>query len=350
MSGSQTSPTLSQPEPKKQQLSELDAYDKDPVEFVKSFQRTLQNRKVKDALIAILNEAFLDHMKSLEAQVLADQQKIDKLETELSEVKAEKTTLEIDLQDLQQYTRRKALRIYNPSWIEPRNLHKNEQEDTDKLVLELARKLGVQLAPWEIGRFHRDGRPKSVGSPRPVIVKFIGYNIRRRMYEARKELKDTSPGVYINEDLTRENSKLAYEARQLKRRQRILDTFTRNGRVYIRCTPEDRPVVIRDMNELMEKSELSRPQPRPAQEERSAASSSTMSESMFRLPPPMSTRPIPRNAVTSTPSGDKPDEAPAELSRFCGDATAEVTENYDMDNTTEQDMTTEPDQELFPDN
>ena len=115
---------LSQPEPKKQQLSEPDAYDKYPVEFVKSFQRTLENRKVKDALITILNEAFLDHMKSLEAQVLADQQRIDKLQTEHSEVKAEKTTLERDLQHLQQYTRRNALRIYNPSWIEPRNLQK----------------------------------------------------------------------------------------------------------------------------------------------------------------------------------------------------------------------------------
>ena len=113
------------------------------------------------------------------------------------------------------------------------------------------------------------------------------------MYEVRKELEDSLPGVYINEDLTRENSKLAYEARQLKRRQRILDTLTRNGRVYIRCAPEDKPVIFRDMNEVMEKNELSRPQPRPAQEERSAASSSTMSESMFRLPPPISTQPIP---------------------------------------------------------
>ena len=134
MSGSQTSPTLSQPEPKKQQLSEPDAYDKDPVEFVKSFQRTQQNRKVKDALIAILNEAFLDHMKSLEAQVLADQQKIDKLETELIEVKAEKITLERDLQDLQQYTRRNALRIYNPSWIEPSNPGTSEKMNKKTLT------------------------------------------------------------------------------------------------------------------------------------------------------------------------------------------------------------------------
>ena len=159
------------------------------------------------------------------------------------------------------------------------------------------------------------------------------------------------PGVYINEDLTRENSNLAYVARQLKRRERILDTFTRDGRVYMRCTPEDKPVVIWDMNGIMEKSGLSRPQPRPAQKERSVASSSAMSKSMFQLPPLMSMRPIPRNAITSTPSGDKPDEAPAHLSRFGGGATAGVTENYmyDTDNTTEQDMTAEPDQEMSPD-
>ena len=180
------------------------------------------------------------------------------------------------LQDMQQYTRRNALRIYNPSWIEPWSLRENEQDDTDKLVLELNQKPGVQLAPWEIGRSHRVGRPESDVSPMPFIIKFIAYNICRRMYEAR------------------------------------------DGCVYIWCTPEDKPVVIRDMNVLIEKSGLSRPQPRPAQEDRPADSSSTMSEFMFRLPPPMSMWPIPKNAITSTPSGAKPDEAPADVSRFAG--------------------------------
>ena len=73
------------------------------------------------------------------------------------------------------------------------------------------------------------------------------------MYEARKLLKDkpSLKKVYFNEDLTRENGKLAYEARQMKKRGQLADTFTRDGRIYVKKFTNQRPKVVKDMDHLM---------------------------------------------------------------------------------------------------
>ena len=306
---SESSPDL--PQPKKPQSNELDAGtgEKEHISFARSFLDSLQNREIKDALISIFNEALVDQIRSLEERSLVDHMRIATLEAELEKVKSERATLQSDLRDLQQYTRRNALRIYNPSWKEPQNTY---DEDTDALVLQLAGAIGVRLAPWEIGRSHRVGRKRLDGTPRPVIVKFIGYNVRKRLYDARKKLRETPGlnGVYMNEDLTRENSELAYEARKLKRQRQIYDTFTRDCRVYIKRTAEDRPIVIRDVNHLWETlgrdagqigGRGRRTLPVPADD--TTNDNTAMSASLLQLPPGApETREVPMDVVTSTPA------------------------------------------------
>ena len=56
--------------------------------------------------------------------------------------------------------------------------------------------------------------------------------------------------VYINEDLTRFNSKLAYEACTLKRQNQIHDTFTRDGRTFIKKTPTDKATLVKNCSHL----------------------------------------------------------------------------------------------------
>ena len=183
---------------------------------------------------------------------MSNQRRITANETELTTIKSERDLLQRDQRDLQKYTRRNALRVYKQSWPEPRG-NQEEPEDTDALMFKLAEDLDVPLAPWETGRSHRVGRPHNDGSPRPIIVKFISYNVRRRMYDDRKKLRDTPrlQGIYMNKDLTAENSKLAYDARQLRCNGQIYDTFTCDGRIYMRMNQGNRPKAIRDYDHLM---------------------------------------------------------------------------------------------------
>ena len=151
------------------------------------------------------------------------------LKTELSHSYNAYNCVSEDLAELQQYTRRNALRITNPAWPEDPN------EDTDKLVISLANALGVDIQPFEISRSHRVGKPRA-GYQRPILVKFIGYRTRERLFKARQKLKEKQEfrKVYINEDLTKATSELAFKARQLRRAGKLAETFTLDGKVFVK--------------------------------------------------------------------------------------------------------------------
>ena len=133
------------------------------------------------------------------------------------------------------------LRISDPALIEKTG------EDTDKLVLDLARQLGVPFEPWEISRSHRVGAPH-LAKPRPIIVSFIGYEPTMRLYSARRVIRERVGefvGVFINEDLTKLTSELAYKARDFKRRKLVFKIYT----LIIKGQGE-MPILIKDFNHL----------------------------------------------------------------------------------------------------
>ena len=58
-------------------------------------------------------------------------------------------------------------------------------EDTDQLVIDVAKSAGVLFSPDDIDVSHRLGRrgPK----PRSVIVKFVTRNVREKVFNARRD-------------------------------------------------------------------------------------------------------------------------------------------------------------------
>ncbi|KAJ4427147.1 hypothetical protein ANN_24763 [Periplaneta americana] len=79
--------------------------------------------------------------------------------------------LEAKVDELEQYQRRQCLRIIG--------VEEQEAEDTDKLVMEVGKRIGVDVNVMDIDRSHRIGR-RDVGNdrPRPIIVKFVSYRKR----------------------------------------------------------------------------------------------------------------------------------------------------------------------------
>ena len=71
------------------------------------------------------------------------------------------------------------------------------------------------------------------------------------------QLSRAKPGnpasVYINDHLSRKNANISALSRQLKRRQRIHSTFTRNCKVFVKTNGApgvSRVVLIKDISEL----------------------------------------------------------------------------------------------------
>ena len=78
-------------------------------------------------------------------------------------------------------------------------------ENTDRLVLDVAKKLGINLTLGEIDRSHRTGKPQQLPDtdtptenasdddprPRPILVKFATYRRRHEIISQRRKLKNT---------------------------------------------------------------------------------------------------------------------------------------------------------------
>lgn len=114
------------------------------------------------------------------------------------------------VENLEQYGRRDCIRIHG--------LGEREREDTNQLVIETARALGVEVKTSDISVSHRlsSFAARRRSEPRPVIVKFTRRDIKHAMMKNKQQLKRSTHhyNVYIQEDMTRERARAAYELRQ----------------------------------------------------------------------------------------------------------------------------------------
>ena len=138
------------------------------------------------------------------------------------------TELENKCDELEQYSRRNVIRI--------RGIPEKAGEETDAVVRELAeKKLDVKIAAHDIVRSHRVGRKgEGKATPRDVIASFTTHNVKTAIMRNGKKLKGSQ--IFVNEDMTRIRGKIACEARQLRRDGKVLDTWTRDGIIFVKKT------------------------------------------------------------------------------------------------------------------
>ena len=137
--------------------------------------------------------------------------------------------------DLEQYGRRHSLRISG--------IPESDKEHTDMLICEfLQNELNIEINLGNIDRSHRVGQKKT-NLNRPIAVRFINYRLKEHVYASRMYLKR---GYYINESLSKGRSSLFYKARQLKKQKLILDTWTRDGNIFVKTQDSTVKVCTRE--------------------------------------------------------------------------------------------------------
>ncbi len=138
--------------------------------------------------------------------------------------------LSVKLDRSEQYSRRNNVRITG--------IPETKGENTDKLILDLAKSIGENLSPGDIDVSHRVPRypPSSQTQSRPIIVMFVSNASKRSLMSQRSKLKHVSKGnrVFINEDLTRTWAKLAKEARGLVKEKRVESSWVTGGVIIIK--------------------------------------------------------------------------------------------------------------------
>ena len=129
-------------------------------------------------------------------------------------------SLTLQLDDQCQYSRRNCLLIHG--------LKESNGENTDNIAIKnLNEHIGTNLTSADIDRSHRLGKKKEPGSkPRPIIVKFLRYNDRRKVFTNKKKLKGTR--ISITESLTVTRMKYLTEARD---EHGFANVWTVDGRI-----------------------------------------------------------------------------------------------------------------------
>ena len=182
----------------------------------------LQNPSVINKLKTAIFDKYEKEVKTLKQEIEKRDIKIHNLETKL----------ESKIEALEMYGRRNGIRIHG--------VKEEEKENTDKIVLKLAKELGAKIPTDALGRSHRVG-PKNGSKPRAIIAKFIGHNYKVELLKNKKNLKTHPNGkeIFINEDLTKTRADWAKRARNLRKLEKIKDTWTRDGVIFIKHLKED---------------------------------------------------------------------------------------------------------------
>ena len=190
--------------------SEFERQDVDmpPTDFLSSFKDALKDTEVQTLLGSILETSV-----------------ISKLVEENRQLREQVDTLEQRMDEMEQYSRRTCLKIAG--------IPERANEETDKVILQMAKEMAVPLQEGEISRSHRlpNGKKKT---PRDIVVRFTTYNKRLLFLKGRKKLRETRQHVYVNEHLTKQRSDIAFQCRQLKKDKLVVDTWTRDGKIFVK--------------------------------------------------------------------------------------------------------------------
>lgn len=70
---------------------------------------------------------------------------------------------------------------------------------------------------------------------RKILVKFVSYRARQKLYKMKTALKDHGyGGVFINEDLTKNRSKILFEARKVVKAGHAKGAWSAYGNILIK--------------------------------------------------------------------------------------------------------------------
>jgi hypothetical protein len=197
-------------------------------EFVDMFTRVLSNDKV----IKKLQDAVCGELRKEVAQL---RDIVKSKDGEISDLRKRVSDLEVKQDESEQYSRRNSLRISG--------VQESNSEDIVEKTLDLFNStMDLDVSPEQIDRLHRVGK-RSDEKARSILVKFATYRTRNKVMRNRTLLKNvpqpqaTDQGqtrIFINEDLTKYRSNLLYQARQLKKRDKIKDCWSWDGTILVK--------------------------------------------------------------------------------------------------------------------
>ena len=210
---------------------------------------------------------FLNEIKRINKQNSQLMQKMKNLEQIVTKFDNQQTNTE---KQLEEYGRRENLEIHG--------IPLADNEDTGKIVQNVAKTLKVQLSKSDISTSHRlfnfnlneqhqklfnhhDQQPSAVrrNQPPPIIVRFCDRDKRNEMFSKQLKLKSVSNEINpkpnaeilaIRENLTKFRKFLFSEANKVKHALCYQFLWTQQGQILLRKNSTSRIIKISNLNDL----------------------------------------------------------------------------------------------------
>ena len=176
------------------------------------------------------------------------------LKKENDTLKIQVTTLQRDVQHLEQHNRGQNLEIAG--------IPEKPQEDIGSVVMTVLKKIDSGVCDADVDITHRVGpttptdsaHATSARRPRSILVRFSSRRVRNKIYDQRKSLKEVkladlglgfreTTNVFINENLTPEMKQLLYKANIARKNKSHRFLWTQNGKILVKKSP-DAPAVL----------------------------------------------------------------------------------------------------------
>ena len=208
-------------------------------------------------------------------QLTIVQQNNKNLTNKIDDLKSKLKQSEMSINNLEQYSRRECLEI--------NGVPEKPNENTDDIVIAVAKKVGLAISSKDISVSHRVGRLQNNSSKRrhpTIIAKFSTRKTRDLVYDRRwklthkrkqqqefqkdtddtnnpctsqhAEINDTSTStpIYINESLTKQNKNIFFLCRKFKKEHKWKYAWTRNGVSYLKEDDDSDSIKIQSKDDL----------------------------------------------------------------------------------------------------
>lgn len=188
-----------------------------------------------------LDRSFKDKISKLEKLLEAKDKKIHELENRID--------------DLEQYSRKEDIIVSGLKIVRPyAEVVEGEAQDprqekrnfTESQTLDTLNQHGMEITENEISACHVIGKRKDDGS-QSVIIRFVSRKSKMRVMARGKNLKNT--GIYVNEHLTKKNGEIAKKARDLKRAKKVMDTWVRDTKIFVK-DKEGKVMIVKQLSDL----------------------------------------------------------------------------------------------------
>lgn len=208
---------------------------------------------IANVVKASVDSALSNYVSNLEAKIEKQEQTISDLMVQNSELKESNkqmngrvNSIEIDLEELQQYGRRNSLRFHNVP------LKKTELGSTDDKIVGLCKSLlDVDITVDDIDRSHIIGSINKYGNAQ-LICRFRNWKIKNSIFQKKRKLKNNPDKTVITEDLTQYRQYLMKKLNDARKRHEIDSFWTMDGRIFAKKTPEATKKFIGGMEDLSE--------------------------------------------------------------------------------------------------